>query len=79
MPVEITEKSTRGGARRGAGRPVVPLPAYKEKQVFTLRLPLWLIKTLREKFPDKHRSKAVEDALIKHFKLVPPYSQKGDQ
>jgi hypothetical protein len=72
-------KITQGGARRGAGRPVVLLP-HEQKSTFTFRLSDWVISALHDKVPKMERSAGIEKAIIKHYKLVRPASPtKGEK
>ena len=57
--------TNRGGSRKGAGRKSVPEHLKRER--ITIRLPIWLIGWLKR---HTNQGKAIEEALIKYYKLV---------
>ena len=60
----VKHKSGRGGRRPGAGRPF-----SRPKKMVAIRLPLYLVKWLRNKRHDKSQSDLIEEALNNTFDI----------
>jgi len=56
---------TRGGKRKGAGRP--KLPASKKRSMVSIKLPGFIVKWLRSQ--EQSQGKLIEKALIETYEI----------
>lgn len=67
----VEEKMSRGGKRKGAGRPFgATSPEQFRREPYATRLPLWLIKWLKSQ--PQSQGKMIEEGLIEAYELEPP-------
>lgn len=71
----MTEAAKRGGTREGAGRK--PTAPHMVRVAVPLRLPAWLVQWIDSQ--PGTRAAAIEAALIKAHKLIPPDEKKPHQ
>jgi hypothetical protein len=73
--VTLKFKSGRGGQRKGGGRPKGSTisPHLKRVNLPDFRLPQWIVDWIKSQ--EKSGGRIIEEAVVKHYRLMPPVSE----